>query len=533
MLKNKFGFRFVFMLGILLCAGLGASEKPTPPSRDIHLQHKQQLLKIARLLPEKARTFLPPDLWIYDEIQETSKVMSGNGAISGQVAKAAGGGGIAGVIIRAHLCECPSYSNYDTTDASGNYIIPNLPAGKYTVWTDNDSTFVDVYFNDKPSQDADTVIVTSDGTTDNINFSLHVGAIITGKLTLPGAPYVMINVEAIDTLTNEYYYAQPFSIGDTATYAVKRLPTGKYKIRTYDMFMGYIDEYYNNRSSWASADLISVTEGNTYGPYNITLDVGATIEGTVSGSGPLEDIMLWAHFVDDRFEWIHMGYTDASGDYSITGLRSGNWKVFCYGDTLYAWEWYNNADSWNSAASVSVTAPNTIIGKDFSLEVGGSISGYVYGEGTSPLTGADVVALDTSFASVGLAMKWDETSANGSYIITGLRTCDYYVEASTECDLQYYDHKSNIEKADLVSVTMPGNVPDINFNLPSFLRGDVNKDGTIDVGDIVYLINYLFKNGPVPDPFESGDTNCDENLDVGDIVVLINYLFKGGAAPSC
>ena len=29
-------------------------------------------------------------------------------------------------------------------------------------------------------------------------------------------------------------------------------------------------------------------------------------------------------------------------------------------------------------------------------------------------------------------------------------------------------------------------------------NGDVNCDGAVNVGDAVYLINYIFKNGPPP-----------------------------------
>ena len=68
---------------------------------------------------------------------------------------------------------------------------------------------------------------------------------------------------------------------------------------------------------------------------------------------------------------------------------------------------------------------------------------------------------------------------------------------------------------------------------PEYIRGDANGDGVIDVGDVVYLINYLYKNGPPPVPIEAGDANCDDVVDVGDVVYLINYLFKGGPPPSC
>jgi hypothetical protein len=66
-----------------------------------------------------------------------------------------------------------------------------------------------------------------------------------------------------------------------------------------------------------------------------------------------------------------------------------------------------------------------------------------------------------------------------------------------------------------------------------FKPGDVNGDQLVDVGDVVYLINYLFKSGPIPNPLLSGDTNCDSNVDIGDVVFLINYLFRSGPAPSC
>ena len=61
--------------------------------------------------------------------------------------------------------------------------------------------------------------------------------------------------------------------------------------------------------------------------------------------------------------------------------------------------------------------------------------------------------------------------------------------------------------------------------------GDANGDGDPNVGDAVYLINYVFKGGPAPDPVCAGDTNGDGDANVGDAVYLINYVFKGGPAP--
>jgi hypothetical protein len=63
--------------------------------------------------------------------------------------------------------------------------------------------------------------------------------------------------------------------------------------------------------------------------------------------------------------------------------------------------------------------------------------------------------------------------------------------------------------------------------------GDSNADGIVDIGDIVYLIGYLYRGGSPPPTSEVGDANCDGIVDIGDVVRLIGYLFKGEPPPSC
>jgi hypothetical protein len=66
-----------------------------------------------------------------------------------------------------------------------------------------------------------------------------------------------------------------------------------------------------------------------------------------------------------------------------------------------------------------------------------------------------------------------------------------------------------------------------------YVRGDCNDDDVIDIGDAVYLINYLYKNGPAPDPQQAGDVNCDAGCELGDVVFLLNFLYKSGPPPDC
>ncbi len=61
--------------------------------------------------------------------------------------------------------------------------------------------------------------------------------------------------------------------------------------------------------------------------------------------------------------------------------------------------------------------------------------------------------------------------------------------------------------------------------------GDANGDGTVNIGDAIFVINYVFKGGPAPDPLCSADANGDGPVNVGDAVYLINFIFNGGPAP--
>lgn len=66
-----------------------------------------------------------------------------------------------------------------------------------------------------------------------------------------------------------------------------------------------------------------------------------------------------------------------------------------------------------------------------------------------------------------------------------------------------------------------------------YLCGDASADGKIGVGDAVFIITYLFRQGPPPQPMEAGDANCDDRVNIGDAVHIVNYIFRGGPVPCC
>jgi hypothetical protein len=78
-----------------------------------------------------------------------------------------------------------------------------------------------------------------------------------------------------------------------------------------------------------------------------------------------------------------------------------------------------------------------------------------------------------------------------------------------------------------------GGVGEVELTTVIPLRGDANGDEIVDVGDVVYIVNFLYKNGSPPVPLQAADANCDGIVDIGDVVYLINYLYRGGDPPGC
>jgi hypothetical protein len=63
--------------------------------------------------------------------------------------------------------------------------------------------------------------------------------------------------------------------------------------------------------------------------------------------------------------------------------------------------------------------------------------------------------------------------------------------------------------------------------------GDANSTETVNILDVTYIINYLYKGGPPPECLNEGDVNETCTINILDVTFLINYLYKGGPPPTC
>jgi len=149
-------------------------------------------------------------------------------------------------------------------------------------------------------------------------------------------------------------------------------------------------------------------------------------------------------------------------------------------------------------------------------------------DGTSPSTMADLMGKIMEFLMGGavgcpftVSPEADTLNPHTSMDVlvtfdgSAFDTC---TAESLTCNLTFYTNDPD-ESQVTVPVTM------------RTIRGDTRSDGLVNIADIVYLLNYIFVNGPAPSPFCSGDVDRDGNVDSDDAMYLISYLFEYGTPP--
>ncbi len=86
------------------------------------------------------------------------------------------------------------------------------------------------------------------------------------------------------------------------------------------------------------------------------------------------------------------------------------------------------------------------------------------------------------------------------------------------------------------AVEDPGNPVEVTVDLYIWTFGDADCSGgfpPVDIDDVVYLIFYIFLEGPEPCPGRwVGDVNCTHgDIDIDDVTYLIAWIFQGGPEP--
>jgi protocatechuate 3,4-dioxygenase beta subunit len=389
------------------------------------------------------------------------------------------------------------------TDTVGYYFCDNLPPDSYQVNARKMGYTAETY--------PESVVVIAGETTFDIDFALapmgEAGS-ISGAVTdaETGYPIPGAHVYAC----GEFGHGQALtdSLGE---YTIFGLYPGSYFVTAWAW--GYWPQDY--------PDTVSIVEGQNIPGIDFALvPHGGPGEGVIAGQvlddstlSPMPFAVVLAISLSGNWGF---DFTDSVGTYMIGGLQTDDYYVYAFAPG-YIGEFYDGVYTWEEATLVTPDAYDI----DFYLAPcgsgGGSISGTINSD-DSPVEDAFVYA-----EASGEVKGFARSSTEGGYIINGLAPGAYTVSASK---VSYHDG-SYPDPVEIGS----GKVSGVDIELPPIQVGDVTENGLVDIGDVIFLINYLFIEGPAPDPLMTGDVNCDGMVDTGDVIYVINYLYLQGPSP--
>ncbi len=313
-----------------------------------------------------------------------------------------------------------------TTDAGGNFTIQGLGAGDYYLFVaDQTDAYVDVQWtsagtvvciNCQPDP-AGTVTLTPGDVLNGFDFSLTVGATLTGQITdattMAAVETLNINVFEPTEMINGGLYTEFDGAGN---YTVRGIPQGNYKVYLAPNFSAvneHVPEIYNdiqcNLCSTmvfnGAGDLVSLTNGMTTSGIDFSLNVGASISGAILNGSHLPETveelgLIFIFNVSNRLiatQFLNGSNHDPlfNGSFKIGGLLPGTYFIQGgdLGREFFQRELYNDircpwsgCDRGGGGDPVVLGAGEQRLGINFLLEYGGKISGTV----TDAMTGLPI-----------------------------------------------------------------------------------------------------------------------------------------------
>ena len=291
-------------------------------------------------------------------------------------------------------------AGFGMTDLSGNYAIGGLDTGHYKVCFLDFARLVgqpfyhEQYYDDKPGWDqADLVAVTAGITTPNINAALTpitpLGT-VTGTIEevwtivrSPLDPGENVHIYFYDSGSGTLVYDHHFwGDGSTTLYTVS-LPADTYKVLfTQDKAVpDYAPKWYDSKTSYASADVITVTAGATTTDVNALLPmpwlgsrgcISGVVTAAVDGTRlPDVEVRVYAGYAENY----HHVKTNADGEYEICNLLHDYQVQFVRNP--YLPQWYSGAAARTDATTVTVSPGATVTNVNAALDLGGCISGRI------------------------------------------------------------------------------------------------------------------------------------------------------------
>jgi protocatechuate 3,4-dioxygenase beta subunit len=248
------------------------------------------------------------------------------------------------------------------THRDGSYSLSGLSSGRYFVEFEpcNGQNLVSVFT---------TASVRAPHATTGINGTLVPGGSIAGSVTTAGQSSVPVSFMCVEVLSSDPASLGGFGgTGFDGTYLITGLAPGNYTV-FFDPTCGAVPlapQWYNDKSSQATADSVAVTVGQTTTGIDAALQPDGEITGTVQGPSAtnVTGACVTAVPLSGQLSAPYVAVSK-SGSYTLLQLPPGRYKVKfssgC-GATGYRTQWWRDAATRKAAKIVKVSAGQTVSG---------------------------------------------------------------------------------------------------------------------------------------------------------------------------
>ena len=383
-----------------------------------------------------------------------------------------------------------------STDADGNYTAGPLRDGSYKIEfrdCNEPATYVSEWWNDKTGWPVADAVTVSGADVTGKDAVLATGHTISGRVTSNGTTGIANVCAGVADASGEDIWFGGTGTDQDGYFTTQPLANGSYKLHFEDCNddQTYIQEWWNDKSDWQSADAIAVTGANVTGK-NAVLAVGHKISGRVTSNGTtgIEGVCVNVTDAGDENAWRAGTGTNVDGYYTTEPLPDGSYKVEfedCTGSPTYVREWWNDKPGWQAADPIVLSGADAT-GRNAVLAVGHTISGRVTSNGTTGIPYLCVNVYDANNEEVGFGST--QTGDEGYYTTEALPDGSYKLEfydcgESPTWVTEWWNDKPGWWAADAITVAGT-NVTGKNAVLTPghTVSGRVTSNGTTGIGNV-------------------------------------------------
>lgn len=418
-------------------------------------------------------------------VQGYDVAMVSGGAIGGTVTDADSGQPLEGVCATVSSVGGTYVTGEGCTGADGTYQTEGLPTGRYTVsFRDTVGAHLPIApSGSAPGSQTAPVVVTVGATTGGVDAAMTVGGTLSGRVTdrSTGLP-----IQGVCVATSVWGGADTDRCTDAdGRYRTAGLAPGTHNLVISDPFGRYADGYYDGPDAGDEIDNIAIVgTGDTSG-FDLTLDEGGSISGTVKDRTtglpiPGVCVSVWG-------PTYRAACTAPDGTYSVGGLQDGTYEARFVDNLAFEYldHTYQGIDGsgWGTQTPIPVVGGNDVSGIDATMARGSRITGVVTRESDgSPVVGA---CPSITGASVEFAGHAQCSDSSGTYSMWGLvqGTYQLLIDPPDGSGLvgEFYNGADNSTAATPIELAVLGSVTsgiDASLRNGGSISGTVTAEGT-------------------------------------------------------